>query len=134
MNPLTAGVHDLRDKRAVCAAEFAKTLAAINAELDAVGGFATTSPERGYCRDYTRQADGFGGGVLVVGEDPAAPTHPEVGDRCFALDQAWREYAYGVTRATHAVAAIVRPFAADHVPDEALVAAAEAVVKCMEET
>lgn len=129
-------------QRATCSAKFAETTSAINVELDAVGGFATTSPEwkngKGYCRDFTRQAESFGGGVLVVGEEgppgKVAPYEPEVGDRCFVLDKAWRERAYDVTRATQAVAAIVRPFASDAVSDEALVAAAEAAVKYMEET
>lgn len=141
MSKLIEAVRAMQAQRATCSAKFAETTSAINVELDAVGGCATTSPEykngKGYCRDYQRQADGWCGGVTVVGEEvrdgKTAPLHPEVGDRCFALDQAWRQEAYAVTAAQEVVAALVRPFAADTVPDAALVAAAEAVVKCMEE-
>lgn len=97
-----------------CDEAFLSAIAGINRELDAVGGYATTSPEwkdgKGYCRDYWRQGDTFGGGVSVVGEDAGGghagkvtPHEPEVGDRCFALEQAWRREATALTDAVYAV-------------------------------
>ena len=105
-----------------CAQAFDAARDGINRELDAVGGYATTSPEyadkdgktyesgKGYCRDFFRQADSFGGGVAVVGEDAGGahagkltPYLPEVGDRCFALEQAWRKEAMALTATVDAV-------------------------------
>ena len=90
---------------------FDSALAGINRELDAVGGYATTSPDKGgYCRSYVRSADGFGGGVERSGElngDRATPHCPEVGDRCAVLEAVWRAEALASTVATHAVRARV---------------------------
>jgi len=88
-------------------AAFAEAVDAINRELATVGGYATTSPdEKGYCRSYLQSDDGFGGGVERVGErfggrgphaDVVAPHHPEVGNRCFELEQAWRREAVALS-------------------------------------
>jgi hypothetical protein len=89
----------------VAAADFESVRDTINRELDAVGGYATTSVSLGknnvgYCRSFHRMDDGFGGGVEREGEkyggtgpnaETTAPHHPEVGDRCFALDNAHRD-------------------------------------------
>lgn len=103
---------------AKCSEAFAHSLEAINRELDAVGGYATTSPEmirgKGYCRDYVRQSDVFGGGIVVVGEDGAgahegkiAPYLPEIGDRCHALETTWRAEAYKLSDAVKAIRAYI---------------------------
>ena len=102
-----------------CKESFDRAVEGINRELDAVGGYATTSPElmkdgKGYCRDFWRQADSFGGGVSVVGEDAGgnhagkvAPYQPEVGDRCYALEMAWRVEAYKLSDVVGAVRAYI---------------------------
>jgi hypothetical protein len=82
-----------------------KTRDAINQELDAVGGYATTSATtskggNSFCRSFHRMGDGYGGAVEREGEryggtgphaDTVAPHHPDVGDRCHAYDLAQRE-------------------------------------------
>ena len=99
-----------------CSQAFDTALGGINRELDAVGGYVTTSPDKdGYCQDYTRQADTFGGGVTKVGKDACHPHEgkvtpylTEVGDRCFALEQAWRKEAMAYTVASEAIQQYVR--------------------------
>ena len=63
-----------------CSQAFDVALAGINRELDAVGGYATTSPSyknkdgvayadgSGLCLSYYRQDDSFGGGFERAGE------------------------------------------------------------------
>jgi hypothetical protein len=92
---------------AKCGEAFARACDGINRELDAVGGFATTSADKdGYCRDYSRMKEGFGGGVSKVGDEhfgKITPYLPEVGDRCFALEMAHRETALALTASVLAV-------------------------------
>lgn len=98
---------------AACSAAFDVALAGINAELDSVGGYATTSPDAsGYCQTFIRASDSFGGGVEYVGRQyggagphasKVAPHRPEVGDRCAALEREWRAEAYALTGARDAV-------------------------------
>jgi len=122
------------------AAIYKETRDAINRELDAVGGYATTSPKRGLCRSFYRMEDGFGGGVDREGEqyggtgphaNTVAPHHPEVGDRCFALESAHRTIALEASAARKKVEEIavelLKGLPAGVTP-EALSAAARALV------
>lgn len=89
-------------------------------ELDAIGGYATTSPNKnGYCQQFYRHPDsaGFATTSTKAGseDDPKhgpepkpfqrdkSPCHPEVGDRCFELEQAWRKEAMALTETMLAI-------------------------------
>jgi len=134
-----------------CAAEkkadaiYKETHTEINRELDAIGGYATTSPQRGLCRSFYRMEDGFGGGVDREGEqyggtgpnaDTIAPHHPDVGDRCFALELAHRTVALEANAARKKVEEIavelLKGLPAGVTP-EALSAAVKALVLSDEE-
>lgn len=92
---------------------FEAALEGINRELDAVGGYATTSADtRGFCQSFYRGTDGWSFGIARTGErcggtgplaDIVAPHHPEVGDRCLALEQEYRKQAMASTEAVQAV-------------------------------
>jgi hypothetical protein len=118
-----------QDKK--CSDVFNATLAEINRLLDSVGGFATTSADKdGFCRDYIRFYEPtFGGGVCRTGDDPGgqhagkvAPYEPEVGDKCFALDRAWREEAYKLTAAINAVRAYIEKVGGGKEPEHVALA------------
>lgn len=87
-----------REQADKCASLFKMTLEAINKELGAVGGYATTSPDaQGYCRGYSKGDYSFGGGVTKT------PEFTAVGDRCFELEMAWRKEVEEKTRRAEAV-------------------------------
>jgi len=98
-----------------CLAAFDQMNVVIKQELGAVGGFATTRPNgEGYCQDFVwdDRDDSFFGGVMRAGAvyggtGPraaiTAPHHPDVGDRCFVAEQAWRKEAMALTAAAEAV-------------------------------
>lgn len=99
-----------------CDAAFDVMNVGVRRELSSVGGFATTSPEVkkgiGYCRDFwiTPGDSSFASGLTRSGErcgptgnEYVAPVHPEVGDRCFALERAFRQEAIALTEAVYAV-------------------------------
>lgn len=81
----------------------------IRRELDAVGGYATTSPDKGgCCRTFwwIENERSFSSGAVEIGESrhgEAAPTHPEVGDRCSTLEQAWRKEVMALTESVLAI-------------------------------
>lgn len=85
------------------AREWMKVSQAINADLLRVGGYATTSSNRGFCKSFYAATNGIGwaGSVEREGEkyggtgpnaETVAPHHPEVGDRCFALEMASQKH------------------------------------------
>lgn len=114
MSTLRELVAAWQAQSSVCKTAFDTAITEINRELDTIGGFATTTPDwnengKGYCRDYWRQADSFGGGVSVAGEKSGpedrykVPCFTEVGDRCFALEQSWRKEAMALTATVYAI-------------------------------
>lgn len=87
MSDLRSAVRELLAQQTKCKEAFETALNGINAALDAAGvEEVTSSPDdQGFVRTFLRFRDGsFGGGVsrkIIL---------PEVGDRCFALEQASR--------------------------------------------
>ena len=80
-------------------ASFHQTNEAIHRELDAAGGYVTSSAsDKGYCHSYTRDNESYSTTVDTVGEaynqgphaGKAAPYLPEAGDRCRELEKADR--------------------------------------------
>jgi hypothetical protein len=107
-----------------CREAFKAMQAGILGELEAVGGFATTTPEIihgvGYCRDFELDEDGksWSGGACRVGTEAGgrhagkrAPHATAIGDRCFALEQAWRKEVLALADAKDRVRALVRKLA-----------------------
>ncbi len=124
-HPLIVAVRKYDEQTAKCKAAFDAALAGVNKELDACGvSLITSSPdEEGYCRSFHRFDDSFGGGI------ERTPIHPEAGDRCLALEQAWRAEAMTMTEMQGAIAALLRPFLSSGNPDDmVLLAAARAAV------
>src|SRR5262249_18472022 len=109
MTTLREQVGAWQAQSAKCTAAFDAAKETIKRELDAVGGYATTSvDEQGYCGTFWWQASEgvWSTGAVKPGEErngTTAPTHPEVGDRCDVYYQAWRKEAMALTEACRSV-------------------------------
>jgi len=117
MSRLRDLVNAWQEQVAKCKPLFAETLAAINKELDAVGGYATTSPDaKGFCRDYERREDTFGGGGTEL------PKFTVAGDRCFAIEKAWRAEIMEMMRRRDAVRAAIAELGGGTEPEDVALA------------
>lgn len=98
----------------VCSQAFEVASTAIARELNAIGGYATTSPDKDNCCSTFLVKVGEKGwllGAARVGDNrTGAPTphHPDVGDRCEVLSNVWRKEAMALGAAQNAVRACVK--------------------------
>lgn len=96
-----------------CAQAYSAMNEGVRRELESVGGSATTSPDAdGYCRtfEWMKGTGVFCEGAIRVGGVVQAK-HPEVGDRCGALERSWRKEATALTEAGAAIQRYVRLYA-----------------------
>ena len=130
MSTIVDAVAAWRERCAACTVAFDAYANGARALIKATGGtYVTTSPdENGYCKDYEVRPDVD---YILEGVTHEAPQHPEVGDKCFALEMAFREKAYAVNDAVDEVVRLAREragSAANKVKNEALFAAVIALM------
>lgn len=139
MGELRKAIAEWEARNIECKATYATVNEFICKELDAVGGFVTTTPDKnGFCYTFSRSVyhPGWTGGAAQSGTFRAIPfkvfsipCHEQAGNRCHELETRWRDTATRVKAAQDYAEAIAQSLIDEQVGIDSLATAVLALVR-----